>query len=143
MHTIFSPDEQNCKQRSKHFMINIKTDNDKRITMSSLSCVFMFSCHWYRFALHSSAAVNVIFLPLHVETLLILCLENVVGYCQSGICYIGFLSCRCVALSSLFYLFKSLSRPKCHSHADTDTLIQVLQLKPLKVSDIAYFFPFS
>lgn len=80
----------------------------------------LFSTFWYRFALCSlSSTVHVIFLPLHVEKLLILCLWNVVRLLPKwySFCRIFFfLSCCCVALSSLFCLIKTVKTPPSHTN---------------------------
>lgn len=71
--------------------------------------------------------MSFIFLPLHVETLLILCIGNVVVDCQSGMHYVGFfLSCSCVALSSLLNLPESvISIQVCQSTTDTKAVTVV------------------
>ena len=70
---LFSHNEQNCEQIDQKFLIH------KRVTLSPSCCGF-FSYNWYRFAFYfSSPSSDVIFLPLHVEKLLILSLANVVG----------------------------------------------------------------
>lgn len=111
--TLFSVIMNKTASESKYLTDEYQIESDEKITLSSLSCVLN------RFTLYSSSPMscqcNVIFLPLHVEKLLILCLGNVVGYCQSSMRYVGFLSCCCVALSSLLYLCKSVKAPLSHS----------------------------
>lgn len=99
--------EQNCKQTDQKYLVLKKT----RSLVSFISCVLIIGTD-----LHYAPDLQLIFLPLHVEKLLILCIGNVVVYCQSGIHYVGFLSCCCVALSSLLYLLKSLQAPQWHPH---------------------------
>lgn len=73
---------------------------------------FRFSCHWYRCALYYwSQVVNVIFLPFHVEKLLIVywkccrLLPQWYTVCRIFFCH--------VALSSLLCLFKYLLKSLC------------------------------
>lgn len=118
-------------------MDQCQIENAKRIILCSLSCVFTIGTDLH-YALHLQQLMS-FFLPLHVEKLLILHSGNVVVYCQSGIHYVGFLSCCCVALSSLLNLPESvISLQVCQSTTVTSTLIQKHSLwfrfTPLKAS---------
>lgn len=102
---------------------------DKGITLFSSSYVLQMSLHWYRFALYNSSSptVNVIYLPLHVEKLLMLCHGNVVGYCQS-ICYVGFLTCCCVVALCSLSVYVHQCTPVTFTMIKADTSAAVLFL---------------